>query len=77
MTFQMFDRISADPNICLGQPTVTGTRITVSVILHMIASGMSCQEIAQEYPELSEEDVQQAAAYGAWLAAEPSRAYLS
>ncbi len=77
MTFQMFDRISADPNICLGQPTVTGTRITVSVILHMIASGMSCQEIAQEYPELREEDVQQAAAYCAWLAAEPSRAYLS
>ncbi len=77
MTFQMFDRVSADPNICLGQPTVTGTRITVSVILHMIAAGMSCQEIAQEYPELSEEDVQQAAAYGAWLASDQSRAYPS
>ena len=77
MTFKQFDRISADPNICLGQPTITGTRITIAVILRMIASGMSCQEIAQEYPELSEEDVQQAAAYGAWLAAEPSRAYLS
>ncbi|MCY4383020.1 MAG: DUF433 domain-containing protein [Nitrospinae bacterium] len=77
MTFQMFDRISADPNICLGQPTVTGTRITVSVILRMLASGMSCQEIAQEYPELSKEDAQQAAAYGAWLASEQSRAYPS
>lgn len=75
MTFKQFDRISADPNICLGQPTITGTRITVAVILRMIASGMSCQDIAREYPELSEEDVQQAAAYGAWLASEQSRAY--
>ncbi len=68
------DRISVDPNICLGQPTIRGTRITVSVILRMIAWGMACQEIAQDYPELSEEDVQQAAAYGAWLASEQSRA---
>ena len=72
-----FNRISVDPNICLGQPTVTGTRITVSLILRMIASGMSCQEIAHEYPELSEENVQQAAAYGAWLASEQSRVYPS
>lgn len=75
MTFKQFDRISADPTICLGQPTITGTRITVAVILRMIASGMSCRDIAREYPELSEEDVQQAAAYGAWLASEQSRAY--
>ena len=71
----LFDRVGADPNICLGQPTIAGTRITVSVILRMIASGMSGQEIAHEYPELSEEDVQQAAAYGAWLASEQSRVY--
>ena len=71
----LFDRVGADPNICLGQPTIAGTRITVAVILRMIASGMSCQDIAREYPELSEEDAQQAAAYGAWLASEQSRAY--
>ena len=68
-----FDRISVDPDICQGQPTIRGTRITVAVILRMIASGMTPQEIAQDYPELTEEDVRQAAAYGAWLASEQSR----
>ena len=72
-----FDRIAVDPNICQGQQTIRGTRITVSVILRMIASGMTPQEIAQDYPELSEEDVRQAAAYGAWLASEQSRPYPS
>jgi uncharacterized protein (DUF433 family) len=70
-----FDRISVDPDICQGQPVIRGTRITVAVILRMIASGMTPQEIAQDYPELSEEDVRQAAAYGAWLASEQSRPY--
>jgi uncharacterized protein (DUF433 family) len=69
------DRISVDPTICQGQPTIRGTRITVAVILRMIASGMTPQEIAQDYPELSEEDVRQAAAYGAWLASEQTRPY--
>ena len=70
-----FPRINVDPNICQGQPTVRGTRITVAVILRMIASGMTSQEIAQDYPELSEDDVRQAAAYGAWLASEQTRPY--
>jgi uncharacterized protein (DUF433 family) len=71
------DRVSVDPNICQGQPTIRGTRITVAVILRMIASGMTPQEIAQDYPELTEEDVRQAAAYGAWLASEQTRPYPS
>jgi uncharacterized protein (DUF433 family) len=71
------DRISVDPKICQGQPTIRGTRMTVAVILRMIASGMTPQEIAQDYPELSEDDVRQAAAYGAWLASEQTRPYPS
>ena len=70
-----FNRIAVDPNICQGQPTVRGTRITVAVILRMIASGMTVQDIADDYPELNEEDVRQAAAYGAWLASEQIRPY--
>lgn len=71
------DRIVVDPTVCLGQPTVRGTRITAAVILRMIASGMEVQEIVQGYPELSEEDIRQAAAYGAWLASEQCRSYPS
>jgi uncharacterized protein (DUF433 family) len=70
-----FDRISVDPDICQGQPTIRGTRITVVVILRMIASGMTPQEIVQDYPELCEADIRQAAAYGAWLASEQFRPY--
>lgn len=69
------DRITVNPNICQGQPTIRGTRITVAVILRMIASGMTLQEIVQDYPELREEDARQAAAYGAWLASEQTRPY--
>lgn len=71
-----FDRINVDPNICMGQPTIRGTRITVAVILRMTAAGMAPGEIVQAYPELCEDDVRHAAAYGAWLASEQSRSYI-
>lgn len=68
-----FTSINVDPHICQGQPTIRGTRMTVAVILRMIASGMTPREIAQDYPELTEDDVREAAAYGAWLASEQTR----
>ena len=51
------NRITIDPDICLGQPTIRGMRITVSVILKLVASGMTTKEILKAYPELEEEDV--------------------
>ena len=67
------DRITVDPEICLGQPTIRGMRITVSVILMQIASGMTTKEILKAYPELEEEDVAQALRYAAWLSSEKVR----
>lgn len=61
------DRITIDPNICLGQPTVRGMRITVSVILKMLAGGASTQEVLEAYPELEADDVKQAMQYAAWV----------
>ena len=55
-----FDRITIDPEICLGQPTIRGMRTTVAVILKQIAGGMTKQEILKAYPELEEEDITQA-----------------
>lgn len=69
------DRITIDPNLCLGQPTIRGMRITVSVVLRMMAGGHSVQEVLEAYPELEEEDVRQALQYAAWLASD--RLYLS
>lgn len=61
------DRIVIDPDICMGQPTIRGTRIPVSVILKMLAAGMSVSEILEAYPELEEEDIYQAVKYAAWV----------
>jgi len=61
------ERITINPAICLGQPTIRGMRITVSVILKMLASGASVQEVLDAYPELEIEDVQQAMRYAAWV----------
>jgi uncharacterized protein (DUF433 family) len=60
------ERIVIDPGICLGQPAVRGTRITVSVILKMLAGGKSVEAVLAAYPELTRADVQQAMQYAAW-----------
>ncbi len=64
------DRITTDPNVCLGQATIRGMRITVSVVLKMLAAGKSVQDVLDAYPELEPEDVRQALHYAAWLASE-------
>lgn len=64
---EKLDRITINPNICLGQPTIRGMRITVSVVLKMLAAGKSVQDVLMAYPELEAEDVQQAIKYAAWV----------
>jgi uncharacterized protein (DUF433 family) len=73
MKMKELDRITVDPEICLGQPTIRGMRITVSVILKQIANGMTTQEILKAYPELEEEDITQALRYAAWLSSEKAK----
>ncbi|MDP3028284.1 MAG: DUF433 domain-containing protein [Deltaproteobacteria bacterium] len=67
------DRITVDPEICLGQPTIRGMRITVSVILKLVAGGMTRQDILDAYPELEEEDIVQSLRYAAWLSSERAK----
>jgi uncharacterized protein (DUF433 family) len=57
------DRITVNPEICLGQPTIRGTRITISVLLRMLAGGKSIQDVLAAYPELEQEDLQQVIRY--------------
>ena len=64
------ERIVSDPGICLGRPTVRGTRITVDFILRLIGEGLTAEAIARDYPELSLDDIKQAARYAAWLTSE-------
>ena len=66
----LLQRISIDPNICFGKPCIRGTRIWVSLILDFLADGMSIQELLEEYPHLTEEDIRAAIAYGAEMSRE-------
>ncbi len=66
----MLDRIQVDPAICGGKATIRGMRITVDFVLKLLGDGLTADEIVREYPELTAEDVHQAARYGAWLASE-------
>jgi uncharacterized protein (DUF433 family) len=65
-----FDRITFDPNIMGGRACIRGMRITVALIVNLVANGMSIEEIIEEYPYLEPEDVRQALRYAAWLAGE-------
>jgi len=57
------DRITVHSDICLGQPTVRGIRITVGFILKMVNQGYSVEEIRGWYPMLDREDILQALDY--------------
>ncbi len=66
----LLQRITIDPAICFGKPCIRGTRIWVSLILDFLANGMTIEEILEEYPQLTREDVLAAIAYGAEMARE-------
>lgn len=64
---EKLDRIQINPKVCLGQPVIRGTRITLSVILKMLAGGSSVEDVIKAYPELEVDDVQQTMRYAAWV----------
>lgn len=64
---ELLQRISVDPNVCFGKPCIRGTRLWVSLILDLLASGMSESEVISEYSQLTPEDIRAAIAYGARL----------
>lgn len=63
-----FERITSDPDILGGKACVRGMRISVSLVVNLLANGMTVAEILDEYPDLEVEDIQQALRYAAWTA---------
>ena len=51
------DRITIDPEICHGKPTIRGLRYPVETILELLSSGMSNEEILADYEDLEPEDI--------------------
>ena len=64
------DRITTNPKIMAGKACIRGMRITVSIVLNLLANGMSSQQIIDEYPDLEIEDINQCLKYAAYLAQE-------
>ena len=62
----VFDRITIDPKVCFGKPCIRGMRVTVGMIVGLVASGHTKEEILKLYPYLEAEDINQALAYAAW-----------
>ena len=70
MKKSLLSRISIDPKVCFGKPCIRGTRIWVSLVLDLLASGVTIREIIKEYPQLTKEDIRAAIAYGAEMSRE-------
>ncbi|HEY7333251.1 MAG TPA: DUF433 domain-containing protein [Bryobacteraceae bacterium] len=66
----MFERITFDPEIMGGRACIRGMRITVSLLLNLVANGMPIDAILREYPDLEAEDIKEALSYASALANE-------
>lgn len=60
-----FERISIDHRVMAGAPCIRGTRIPVATVVGMVAEGMSAEEIVNDFPQLTPEDVVEALRYAA------------
>ncbi len=63
-------RITFDPNVMGGKPTIRGMRVTVGTIVGLVASGYTTDQILDLYPYLETEDIKEALAYAAWRSEE-------
>jgi len=60
----LMDRITIDPNVAFGKPVIRGTRITVQLIVKLLANGVTEEEILTDYyPDLVKEDIKAALLY--------------
>lgn len=67
MDQNMKNRITIDDKIMLGKPVITGTRITIELIVKLLAKGLTPKEIMQDYPKLKKQDIQAALLYASDL----------
>ena len=65
-----FSRITFNPSVMGGQACIRGMRIPVSLIVNLVANGMTTPRILKEYPDLEPEDVKESLHYASWLAKE-------
>ena len=64
---ELLSRISVNPDVMVGKPTIRGLRITVEQILKALAAGIAVEKLLEDYPELEREDIQAALLYASEL----------
>lgn len=64
-----YRRIESNPKIMFGKPVIKGTRVTVELILRKLSAGLSSEEIVQEHPTITREDIREAQTFAADLLA--------
>ena len=67
---ELLSRITQNPEVMGGKPCIRGMRVTVGMIVGLLASGHSNEEILEAYPYIEQEDIQAALSYAAWRAEE-------
>ncbi len=65
-----FERITFNQKVMGGKACIRGMRVTVSLVVNLVANGMNTEEIIEAYPYLEPDDIRQALKFAAWLAAE-------
>lgn len=65
---ELIKRITIDPEICHGKPTVRGSRLMVATVLELMASDMTIDDILADYPALEVADIKACLQYAAMLA---------
>ena len=63
MNSELIDRITVNPEICHGKPTIRNKRYTVDLILDLLSAGSTHAEILEDYPNLNELDILACLAY--------------
>ena len=67
---ELLSRISIDPSVCFGKPCIRGHRIWVSLVLDFLSSGMTVEEVLEQYPHVKREDILACIAYGSEMSRE-------
>lgn len=67
MNRELLTRITINPEICHGRPTIRNTRYTVELILDLLSAGMSSTEIIEDYPALESDDIKACLSFASQL----------
>ena len=58
MEDELLKRITLNPKVCFGKPTIRNMRYPVETMLDLMSAGMTTEELLEDYPDLEKEDLQ-------------------